>query len=43
MLNVLQLSGAPLDPRVEIAPDWALFWAQFRIKLIRNADRSENG
>lgn len=37
-LNVLQLGGAPLDPRVEITPDWAILWADFRIKLQRNAD-----
>ena len=37
-LNVLQLGGAPLDPRVEITPDWAILWADFRIKLERNQD-----
>jgi tetratricopeptide (TPR) repeat protein len=37
-LNVLQLGGAPLDPRVEITPDWAILWADLRIKLQRNAD-----
>src|SRR6185503_12948327 len=31
VLNVLQLSGAPLDPRIEVTSEWALFWAQFRI------------
>ena len=40
VLNVLQLSGAPLDPRVEVTADWALFWAQYRIKLVRNTDDS---
>jgi tetratricopeptide (TPR) repeat protein len=40
VLNVLQLSGAPLDPRIEVTSEWALFWAQYRIKLVRNADDS---
>ena len=37
-LNVLQLGGAPLDPRVEVTPDWAILWADLRIKLVRNDD-----
>jgi len=40
ILNTLQLSGATLDPRVELTPDWALFWSDFRIQLVRNADDS---
>jgi tetratricopeptide (TPR) repeat protein len=40
VLNVLQLSGAPLDPRIEVTSEWALFWAQFRVQLLRNLDDS---
>jgi len=40
ILNALQLAGARLDSRVEITPDWALLWSEFRIKLLRNADES---
>jgi tetratricopeptide (TPR) repeat protein len=40
VLNALQLADAPLESSVEIAPDWALFWAQFRIQLVRNRDDS---
>jgi len=38
ILNTLQLSGARLDPRVEVTPDWALLWSDFRIKVVRNDD-----
>lgn len=38
ILNALQLSGARLDPRVELTAEWALFWSDFRIKLLRNDD-----
>jgi len=38
VLNAVQLAGLPLDPRVEVTPDWALLWSQFRIKLIGNSD-----
>jgi tetratricopeptide (TPR) repeat protein len=38
VLNAVQLAGLPLDPWVEITPDWALLWSQFRIKLEKNAD-----
>jgi len=38
ILNTLQLSGARLDPRVEITPDWALLWSDFRIKVERHDD-----
>jgi len=38
ILNALQLSGAHLDPRVEVTPDWALLWSDFRIKLARGED-----
>jgi tetratricopeptide (TPR) repeat protein len=40
ILNTLQLSGMSFDPRVELTPDWALFWSDFRIKLVRNPDDS---
>jgi tetratricopeptide (TPR) repeat protein len=38
VLNAVQLAGLPLDPRVEITPDWALLWSQFRIKLEGHRD-----
>ncbi len=40
VLNALQITGAPLDPRVEVAEDWALLWSDLRIKVARDgADR----
>jgi len=38
ILNTLQLSRAPIDPRVEITADWALLWSDFRIKVVANPD-----
>jgi len=38
ILNAVQLAGMPLDPRVEVTPDWALLWSSYRIKIERNAD-----
>jgi len=35
VLNALQITGAPLDPRVEVAEDWALLWSDLRIKVAR--------
>jgi len=40
VLNALQLSGLRLDPRVELTPEWALFWSDFRLKLVANRDGS---
>ncbi len=40
ILNVVQLAGTQMLPQVEITDDWALLWAQFRVKLIRNADNT---
>ncbi|MFN7943523.1 MAG: hypothetical protein U0X73_18160 [Thermoanaerobaculia bacterium] len=38
-LNALQATGRPFDSRVEVADDWALFWSDVRIKLLRGADQ----
>jgi tetratricopeptide (TPR) repeat protein len=38
VLNAVQLAGLPMDPRVEVTPDWALLWTDFRIKIQRNRD-----
>ena len=38
VLNALQLSGTPMDSRVEVADDWALLWADVRIKLVRASE-----
>lgn len=32
-LNALQLSGRPFDPNVEVTDQWALIWADARLKL----------
>ncbi len=32
-LDALQFSGQPFDPRVEVTPDWALIWSEYRIKI----------
>ncbi len=37
VLNLLQTSGANLDPRVEVTPDWALLWSDFRVKIARES------
>jgi tetratricopeptide (TPR) repeat protein len=37
VLAALQSLGEPFDPRVEVTDDWALIWAEFRIKLSRAA------
>ncbi len=33
VLTSLQLLNEPFDPRVEVAADWALIWAEFRVKV----------
>ena len=38
-LDALQFSGQPFDPRVEVTPDWALIWSEYRIKITN----AENG
>ncbi len=33
VLDALQISGQPYDPRIEVTPDWALVWSEMRIKI----------
>ena len=33
VLDALQTSGLPYDPRIEVTPDWALVWSEMRIKI----------
>lgn len=33
VLDALQTSGQPYDPRIEVNPDWALIWSEVRIKV----------
>ncbi|MFQ5349373.1 MAG: tetratricopeptide repeat protein [Thermoanaerobaculia bacterium] len=33
VLDALQTSGLPYDPRIEVNPDWALVWSELRIKV----------
>ena len=33
VLDALQISGKPYDPRIELTPDWALIWSDMRIKV----------
>jgi tetratricopeptide (TPR) repeat protein len=33
VLDALQISGEPHDPRIEVTPDWALIWSEMRIKV----------
>lgn len=33
VIAALQALRQPFDPRVEVTPDWALIWGEFRIKL----------
>ena len=37
-LDALQFSGQPFDPRVEVTPDWALIWSEYRIKITSGED-----
>jgi len=37
VIAALQTLRQPFDPRVEVTPDWALIWGEFRIKLAPGA------
>ena len=37
VLDAVQLSGRPFDPRVDATPDWAVLWSDFRIRVGTNA------
>lgn len=37
-LDALQFTGQPFDPRVEVTPDWALIWSEYRIKIMSSDD-----
>lgn len=37
-LDALQFTGQPFDPRVEVTPDWALIWSEYRIKITSAED-----
>lgn len=37
VLDAVQLSGRPFDPRVDATPDWAVLWSEFRIRVGTNA------
>ncbi len=38
LLNALQLAGVAIDPRVEVTDEWALLWADVRIKLVKASE-----
>ncbi len=38
VLQTLQISGRPLDPRVQVQADWALMWSDARVKIRQLAD-----
>lgn len=38
VLNALQVAGVPIDPRVEVTDEWALLWADVRIKLVKASE-----
>ena len=38
VLDVLQLSGRPFDPRIEATAGWALIWGELRIKVLATPD-----
>ena len=38
VLDALQTSGQPYDPRIEVNPEWALVWSDMRIKVAALAD-----
>ncbi|HUO87226.1 MAG TPA: tetratricopeptide repeat protein [Thermoanaerobaculia bacterium] len=38
VLDALQLAGRPFDRRVDVAPDWAVIWAEARIEVADSAD-----
>ena len=33
VLDALQTSGQPYDPRIEVTPEWALIWSDMRIRV----------
>jgi tetratricopeptide (TPR) repeat protein len=33
VMNALQLSGRPMEQRVEVTPDWTLIWSDIRVKV----------
>lgn len=39
VLNALQLARTPMDSRVEVTDDWALLWADLRLKLVRRGEQ----
>jgi tetratricopeptide (TPR) repeat protein len=38
VLNALQVGGTPMSSRVEVTDEWALLWADVRIKLVKASD-----
>lgn len=38
VLDALQLAGRPFDRRVDVAPEWAVIWAEARIEVAETAD-----
>ncbi len=38
VLNVLQISGTPMDSSVEVTDEWALLWSDARIKIARRSE-----
>jgi tetratricopeptide (TPR) repeat protein len=40
VLDALQFSGIPFDPRVEVTDVWALIWSEMRIKVTNSAQGS---
>jgi tetratricopeptide (TPR) repeat protein len=38
VLDALQLTGVPFDPRVEVTADWALIWGEMRILVRTGSD-----
>ncbi len=40
VLNALQVGGTPMSSRVEVTDEWALLWADVRIKLVKASDAS---
>ncbi len=33
VLDAMQISGQPYDPRIEVTPEWTLIWSDLRIKI----------
>lgn len=38
VLNALQIARTPMESKVEVTDEWALLWADMRIKLARQSD-----